>query len=380
MFKSLISNSRRQLFFNLILFILSFAWVDSFSFSVLKPHFINQGLTIEQILIGTTYSFAGSCLILLIIKKISSKLSWSLALITSFVYILLIVKISNISQFYFASFIFGFVVSLFYVAYNIAHYQLTPTHRTGYSSAIMFSIFPIIGLIAPIFAGWLAEIDYRFIWILSCLFYLINFILIKFQSNFSISYNLLSGFKAIKPTRIFLFIEGVWETLVFGIIPIFSLNFIKTPLYYGTFLAYLSSMSVIANLVLGKLSDKLQKRLLFLYPVTILMAITTFLFPLVLSNLLFWLILAGLIQFLCPLFWNFSTSFFVDVHPNVKQSMPIRELILNLGRVLGFILVIVNFRFESTPRLIFPLLGVIMLLYPAILFYNTKVSHKYQYL
>lgn len=376
MFKSLISNSRRQLFVNLIIFNVVFSWADSFSFSVLKPHFLNQGLSIEQMILGSLYSFISTCLLMIFINKISSRLSWRLAFIACFASILLFVKINNSGQYYLASMISGFIVPLFYVAYNIAHYQLTPRHRTGFSSGIMFSIFPIVGLIAPLAAGWLAEINYLYIWVLSGIFFTATFILTKFQTNFTIQYNLLAGFRTIKATRILLFLEGIWETLAFGIIPIFSLHFIKSPLYYGTYLAYLSLMSVIANLVLGHLSDKLQKRLVFLYPVTILMALATFTFPLVTTNLIFWLILTGIIQFLCPLFWNFSTSYFIDIHPNVLIIMPIRELVLNIGRVLGFIALAINFKFETTPTYIFYFLGLVMLLYPAVLFYNTRYAAK----
>ncbi|MEK7514084.1 MAG: hypothetical protein AAB580_04310 [Patescibacteria group bacterium] len=376
MLKSLISNSRRQLFLNLIIFNVVFSWADSFSLSVLKPHFLSQGLSIEQMILGTLFSFISACLFLLVFKQISARLSWRLSFVAAFGYILLIVRVTNINQFYLASVISGLVVPLFYVAYNIAHFKLTPQHRTGFSSGIMFSIFPIVGLIAPLAAGWLAEVNYLYIWVLSGIFFAITFFLTKFQTDFSINYNLISGFQAIKATRIFLLLQGIWETLAFGIIPIFSLHFISSPLYYGTYMAYLSLMSVIANLVLGHLSDKLQKRLVFLYPVTILMALATFAFPLVTTNLVFWLILTGIIQFLCPLFWNFSTSYFIDIHPNVLLTMPIRELVLNVGRVLGFIVLAINFKLQTAPTYIFYFLGAVMLLYPAILFYNTRYVAK----
>ena len=372
MFKALLSSSRRQLFLNLVIFNVVFAWSDSFSLSVLKPHFLTQGISIEQMIFGSLYGFIGTCLIILVTNKISSRLSWRLALIAFAVSIVLIVKINSANQYYLASVISGFIVPWFYIAYNIAHFKLTPKHRTGYSSAIMFSIFPVVGLIAPLAAGYLAEINYLYIWILSGIFFAVTFLLTKFQTDFPINYNLWSGFRAIKATRVLLFLEGIWEILVFGIIPIFSLHFIKSPLYYGTYIAYLSLMSVVANLVLGHMSDKLQKRLVFLYPVTLLMALATFAFPLVTTNLIFWLILTGIIQFLAPLFWNFSTAFFIDVHPDVSATMPIRELVLNIGRSLGFIILAVNFKLQTTPTYIFYFLGLVMLLYPVVLLYNTR--------
>lgn len=380
MFKSLLSNSRRQQFFNLMLFNFFYAWSRSFSGSVLNPHFLRSGLSVQQILLGLLFSFIGIAGLLLFVRRISSKTSWRLAIITAFAYILFVARINSLWQFYFASILSGFVMALFYVAYNIAHYQLTPKHRTSYSSAILFSVFPLVGLVAPLAAGWLAETSYNLIWFSSGIFFLISFYIIKFQKQFLVTIDLISGFRTIKAMRLFVFLEGIWETLPFGIIPVFSLYFIKSPLYYGTYMAYLSLMAVIANLLLGQISDKLKKRLVFLYPVTILMALTTFAFPLVVFNLVFWLILTGVIQFLVPLFWNFSTSMFIDCHPDVAKSMPIREFLLSLGRILGLSLVFLNFQIEAVPRLIFFFLGGIMLLYPAILFYNTRISQKYQYL
>ena len=175
MLKSLISNSRRQLFLNLIIFNVVFSWADSFSLSVLKPHFLSQGLSIEQMILGTLFSFISACLFLLVFKQISARLSWRLSFVAAFGYILLIVRVTNINQFYLASVISGLVVPLFYVAYNIAHFKLTPQHRTGFSSGIMFSIFPIVGLIAPLVAGWLAEVNYLYIWVLSGIFFAITF-------------------------------------------------------------------------------------------------------------------------------------------------------------------------------------------------------------
>lgn len=372
MLKSLLSNSRRQLFFNLIIFNVVFSWADSFSFSVLKPHFASEGLSIEQMILGMLYTFVGVCLLMVFVNKISARLSWRLSFITSFITILLIVKIKSPAQFYLASVVSGLFIPLFHIAYNIAHFKLTPQHRTGYSSAIMFSIFPIVGLIAPLAAGWLAEINYLYIWVFSGIFFLITFLLTKYQTDFPIKYDLIAGWRAIKSTRVIVFLQGIWEALPFGIIPVFSLHFIKSPLYYGTFIAYLSLMSVIANLLLGHLSDRLQRRLAFLYPTTLVMALATFLFPLVTANLIFWLILTGIVQFLCPLFWNFSASWYVDQHPDSARSMPIREMVLALGRVVGLFIAWISFRLETRPTFIFYLLAAVMLLYPLVLIYNTR--------
>ncbi|AKM79597.1 MAG: hypothetical protein UX85_C0001G0244 [Candidatus Beckwithbacteria bacterium GW2011_GWB1_47_15] len=374
------SSPLRRSFLSLIIFNLSYLWFRSFTDSVLAPHFLNQGLSIQQIITGTVFLCSGGVLILFLLKKLSARVSWRWALIAAIIFILLIIKIKSPWQFYLVASISGLTNVLFWTAYNTAHFKLTPSHRTSFSSAIMFSLGPVIGLAAPLVAGALAEISYNIVWVLATLFFGLSFYLTKFQKNFTVYFSLKSGWRYIKAMRLLLLLEGIWEAIIFGIIPIFGLYFITTPFYYGTYLAYLALMSVLANLLLGRLSDKLQKRLIFIYPITVALALITFVFPAALNSLAYWLVVTGLVRFLMPLFWNFSTSIFVDLHPQGTRGFAIREFLLNFGRIIGLGLIAINFTFQSPPRMIFYLLGSVMLIYPAVIFYQTKISKKYSYL
>lgn len=373
-----ISNPRRKYFLNLIVFYSSYAWFRSFSYSVLNPHYYQQGISQHQMIIGDTLYFISAISLILGLRLIFSKKSWKLALITSMIALLLITKINSLYQFYLAAIIGGFSIIFFYIPYNIAHFKLTPKHRTGFSSGILFSLNPLIGLIAPLAAGIIASYSYLYIWILSAVFFFFSFFLSKKQYNFKINYKI--SFKEIKPTLIFTILEALWEPLVFSIIPIFSLFFIKSPLKYGIFISYLSLMSIIANLTLGKLTDKLQKRIIFLYPLTIIMAVVTFLFPLALEKIIWWVIITGAIQFFCPLFWNLTTSMYIDTSKDLNTGFVTREFVFSVGRAFSYVLIAINFYFQPKPTYIFYFLGSVMLLFPIALFYNTKISKRYNYL
>ncbi|MDD5489174.1 MAG: hypothetical protein PHP25_00640 [Candidatus Moranbacteria bacterium] len=186
--------------------------------------------------------------------------------------------------------------------------------------------------------------------------------------------------REIKSTRWFIFDQGIWEATIFGIIPIFSLFFIKEPLEYGGYLAYLALMAVLANLLLGRFTDKIQKRAIFLYPLTISIAILTFLFVFAVGNIFIWFVLTGLLQFLLPLFWNISTAMVVDSHPNLRLAMPGREYMLASGRIVGLLIAFISFSLEKIPHNVFFILGFVMFLYPVILFWNTKISKRHSYL
>lgn len=372
MFKSLTSNPRRRQFFNLLVFYAAYLWFRSFSTSVLGPHFLQQDVSIPQMVLGSFWFFLAGGLLLLLVKKFSSRGAWMLAIVLAFAALLAVISIKNIWLFYLFNFLLGLNSVLFFIPYNIAHFRLTPGHRTSYSAAILFSVYPVIAFIAPLLAGWLAQRSYSYIWFLSGIFFFLVLWLVKFQSQFKFRLNLRQDLSYIKPTLVFIVLEGLWEAVIFGVIPIFTLYFIQTPLYFGTYLSYLALMSILANLFLGRLSDKLRQRLKFLVPATALLGLATLLLPLAVYRLPLWLLLTGAIEFIAPLFWNFSTAFFVDLQPDSARAMPVREWVFSVARTIGLALVFLNFYLEARPTYIFYLLGGIMFVYIWLLFHSRR--------
>ncbi|MDO8487207.1 MAG: hypothetical protein Q7S45_02865 [Candidatus Curtissbacteria bacterium] len=286
----------------------------------------------------------------------------------------------NPVQFYVALFISGLYLFFFFVFYNIAHFEYTKREKIGESSALMFSFGPIISILAPLLAGFFARVNISLNWLFSVCLFLICILLVKSQKDFYLKFETKASLQYIKPTRSFIFIGGIWEALVLGIIPVYTLFFIKTPLNYGIFLSYLGVIAVVSNLLFGRFTDRIQKRSVFLYPITLAIALVTFLFVLAAKNIYLWIILAGTISFLLPFFWNVSTAMIVDAHENLRMAIPARELTLGSGRAIGLLIVFLSFFVEKSPKYIFIFLGFVMLLYPLNLYWNTKIKKKYQYL
>jgi MFS family permease len=273
----------------------------------------------------------------------------------------------------------GFLIFLYWVPYNIAHFKLTPKENTGRSAAIMFSIGPIISILLPPAAGFLAEVNIDMVWIFTIGFGIMTFFLINFQSEFKINYSISAALKAVEKVRIFIFLEGIWEAIAFAVVPVYTLFFINTPLNYGIFLSYLGLISVFANLILGHISDRKQKRAIFLYPVTIFLAVITFLLAFAEESLALWIIISGAIAFVLPAFGTLTLSLFIDNQNNLEISFPGRELLLAVARTIGIGITFLAFlsKFET---LLYIMLGFVMLLFPIVLFYRTKVSKKFSYL
>ncbi|OGK13183.1 hypothetical protein A3C98_00615 [Candidatus Roizmanbacteria bacterium RIFCSPHIGHO2_02_FULL_37_15] len=367
-------------FLNLFFLYSAYLWFTSFSQSVLPTHFLAQGLSLSQMMLAKIILFLAQTLILFKLTVFRSKLAWKLAIICQILFIFLVIKIYSPLQLYLASALSGLALYFFYVFYNIAHFEETPKEKRGYSSALMFSLPTFISIVGPILAGFILFRNQNFFWILSGVFFILAFNSAGKQPNFQLEYNLVSGLKEIKATRLLILIEGVWEALPIGLVPIFTLYFIKTPLEYGIYLTYLSLIGIVANLLLGGLTDRVQKRAIFLYPLTIAMLIITLFFTSATGSIYRWAIVTGSLSFLLPIFWNVSTALVVDSHPNLKIAIPARELMLALGRSLGLFLLFLSFIFEPVPYYIFYVLAGVLALYPLILFWNSKVVKRFRYL
>ncbi len=357
----------------LFLLFIAYTWFQKFGTSVLPSYFLASGLSLSRQMLGIFFGFAGEAFLLLNLQKFSAKMAMFLGIIATFVNLLLIMTIKSDLQFYLASAIGGCSTYLFAVVYYIAHFDNTKKENRGVSSALLFVIPTLIGFAAPLVAGFVLQIDRTLLWIMSGLSFLVSIYLVKFQADFKIEFTLKHAIMELKATRVLLFIEGIWETLMFGVIPIYTLFFIKTPLGYGTFLAYVSLVSVIANLTLGKITDKLKKRFIFLYPVTIILGLTTIFFVFATKNINIWIVAVSVIQFFVPLFWTLATALVVDTHSDLRVALPGREFVLGCGRMLGLMVAFISFSYEKSPYFLFIFLGLAMLCYPVAMYWNSKI-------
>jgi len=237
----------------------------------------------------------------------------------------------------------------------------------------MFIVPSMIGILAPSLAGFVGQKNMIYVWIIAIISFFISSIFLYFQNDFEVSLKLKESIAEIKETKIFMFLEGVWDIILGGVIPIFTLYFIKSPLRYGLYLSYLAIISIFVSFIIGKISDKINRRAVFVFPFALALAISTFMLAIFKLNLTNWIILTGIIKFIEPLFRSTSITLLVDRH-NIRKLMVGRELMLSSGRVIGLLLVFASFSLEESPFYIFIVLGSAMLLYSILLFWKTKVS------
>lgn len=358
----------------LFAFFVSYIWLVNVGTSILPIHFLSQKLGLSEMIMGFVVKFIVPTFLLLTVKKLSAKKSWLIALISTIAYILLSVSIRSRFQFYLASMMSGVTIFYFYVCYNSAYFENVSREQRGRGSALMFIVPSIVGILAPSLAGFVGQKNMIYVWIISIISFFVSLTFLYFQNDFQMTLNIRESIKEIKETKIFMFLQGVWDIILGGVIPIFTLYFIKSPLKYGIYLSYLALISITVSFIIGRISDKIQRRLIFVFPLALALAITTFMFAVFKLNLTNWIILTGILKFIEPLFSSTSISWLVDKHSDIRKLMSGRELMLSSGRIVGLLLAFASFTLEKQPFYIFIILGMAMLIYSVLLFWKTKIK------
>lgn len=368
-----------QKFKSLLILYALYVWFSKVSSSIIPAYLLSKGMTINQMFLASIFQFLPMILVLVFVRIKSARLSWRLAIISVLLAVLSVVNVQFTYQVY-ATYIFsGIALALFFVYYNVGHFLYTPKGRTGISGGIMYAVNPAISIFAPIIAGGLAVSQINYLWILCILSFIIVFGYTSKPEDFSITYSLKESIKVLAPVRVPIFIEGIWESVLFAFIPLSTLYFIMSPAGYGQYLGYLSLIGTIAGLLLGHYSDKLGKRSFLLWPICIILSLSTIGLFFGLKSLAIWVLFTSIIQFILPLFWNITTALLIDQNLDLKVSFPGREVILALGRMAGLIFTYLCIMY-SQQGLLLAVLSIVIMGIPIYLYYHTNISKKYAYL
>jgi hypothetical protein len=175
-------------------------------------------------------------------------------------------------------------------------------------------------------------------------------------------YDIRVSIRNLRGYRTLFFLQGVWEAASFIGIPLLTLLFVRTELKLGFFLSYLGALSVISTIALSKLSDRRGTRTAFIYPALFFTgAATVSLF--FAGTFFLWILLVGVTSFLTVLTTPFLIAVALDSKIAGINMWAGRELLLNLGRSFGGMLLFVAYRYTAEPRLAFVFLGCSLFAY-----------------
>lgn len=346
------------------------AVADAMAMNFMVLYLVTKGFRLDQLLLATTLAFAVPVFAIACMRRARAKVSFTIAFLVKIVaYLVALLWVDPVTL----NFIYitnALVLVFFWVPYNLEFFSYATEKTHAYSGSVAIVIYPLVAMVVPPVAaytwhahGFTSNMLISICILAGLIVYVLTSRSIKFRS---FDYRITESLRNLKGYRTLFALQGFWEASSFVGVPVFTLLFIETELRLGFFFSYLGVLSVIATIMLARLSDRRRRRTAFLYPTVILAAGATISLGLARSTVL-WVMLVGLLNFTSIMTTPFLIAVALDAKVRGINMWSGRELLLNLGRSLGSCSILLVYRSGMDYRLAFIVLGGALLLYPVLL-------------
>ncbi len=339
-----------------------------FGWALSSLYFVKIGYTFMDVALYFALSFITSVLIIITTKQFRSARSMPIGLIFK-ILLFFAAAYAFVKPMIFAvAIVQGIVMVAYGVAMNIRFFKFRGEGKNANHSGLFFILWPIFGALLPALAGLSAEkYGMAFVFFISMLL-LVPALAISLQLKESdmIPSNFKTFVKNTKGLKTIVFLQGIWEGIDWIVVPLATMTFISNEFEFGAFYSYLGIFGIAAFFALGRMSDRMKKRAIFIYPITIAIAVFTILSGYS-ATLLEWGVYRGAVSFLVSLFSPFSMTLIVDLTKNMGDSMISRGFFLNFGRALGAVIVVVMLAMSVPIQYALVVSGAILLLHPLFL-------------
>lgn len=360
------------------LYAIQFFYVVShvFGWTLSSLYFVSVGYSFLDIAIYFAMSFITSVLTIIALKDFHSTRLMRAGLILKFlvfataayIYINPLLLVSEIMQ--------GMMSIFYWMPMNIHFFRHKKEGKNASHSGLYFIMWPIVSTILPAVAGIVADKYGMATVFFSAAALVVPAIALSFMakesSHIHISFDRFT--EHTKGIKTLLFLQGIWEGIDWTVVPLVTLSFVTGVVGFGAFYSYLGFFGIVAFFIAGRASDKMKKRAIFLYPVTIAMAICTILSGLS-ATFFAWGVFRGAVSFLVNIFSPFCMTVVVDTSKSLEESMIAREFLLNFGRALGAAIVALMLAMSLPIQHALVVSGAILLLHPLFLREKKKGYH-----
>jgi hypothetical protein len=346
------------------------AVADAFALNFMALYLVGRGYSLDHIMLAVTVGFVVPVGLIAVMRRARAKISFSVAFgakIAAYLVAVFCLSPWTMGFIYISN---ALVLVFFWIPYNLEFFSFATERNRAYSGSIAIAIYPLVGLVVPPLAGYVwsrhgftTNITVSIAILTASIAYMWVNKAIKLRR---FDYSIKASAKSLRRYRTLFFLQGVWEASSFIGVPLLTLVFMRTELELGFFLSYLGALSIISTIALSRLSDRKGTRTAFIYPALFITGAATI--SLFFAGTVFWwLVLVGVASFMGVLTTPFLIAVALDAGVTGINMWAGRELLLNLGRSFGGILLYVTYRYAGQPRLAFVFLGCSLFAYALLL-------------
>jgi hypothetical protein len=370
-----INNPKRNLS-NVLWLLIAFSSFIQFGRAVLPVHLFSQGLSYLQIIFGSSLVILGQLIVMSLIgfkkRNYSSKIVYITAIILYIVFFILSgSKIFFSGQYYIGSILSGIGSTLFYLFFSIQYFS-NKSSGVYTQSAIFFNVLAGVSVIVPLVAGFIGSFSFAYVLIYTIVLFIITLIVILFQDKKQFSFSIQESFIKAKGAKGIIILDGIFDSLSWGIISIVTLKLIHEPLLFGGFFSYLTLLAIVSNYFIGKIGDKNKNGRKLVAVVSFLMFLAILPLGFFTKNIIVWAIASGIFGILSTIFSAIVLGITLEMAEDKVLMFPAREVLINSGRLIGLFWAVICLYFELATYLIFMLPAVAVLLLGIRVYSKTK--------
>jgi hypothetical protein len=342
-----------------------FTAFELFAFSMLLVHF-KRHFGFEQIIIGYVVLFATPLPFIFLARKIRTRpflvTAFAIRLVCTFVY-LVRPSLPLMFLYYFAN---GLVIFFFWVPYNIRYFLLSHTGNRATRAGHLIVVGPILNTFVPLASALvIARLGIPYLVGASTALAVILIYAASRLPGMDIPYQFREVLRRSRGLRFLKFIQGIWEAGNMAI-GLYGLLFLTGEIEFGTYLSYLGLVGVVGALIISRFSDKQARRLKYFFPFVTALALLTMSLSSA-GTLGRWALLSGLVGIASTMTYPFLFAVVLDKIEDKAAGMIAREFMLNVGRVCGYLAMLVLMVTTGSMRWWFLFTGAALLVYPVLL-------------
>ncbi len=348
----------------------AYTGADKIAWALGMLYLYSQGFSFQELLFYSIIAFAIFPIYVLFQNTLHTKKMFNLFPIIRILSFITVFRFYHKFQLWIFAILAGLALVYFWVPFNMRYFTLVHNKKKAYMSAIYLAVGPISSVIIPGLAGFIAAgLTFQANLIIGSVLMLVPYLFIRKIDEKIIKYDIKKLIKKHKGVRTLIVLEGLYVTIPYSLIALFTLYFIESELKYGLFFSYLGLVGFFASLVMTKLSDRIRKRTIFITPLVFCASSSLVLLGLA-KDLVWWSIATGLTGFFLVLLEPFMITLTMDLKHYTKELFISREIFLAIGRVICISLFVVSLYLFQTPKYAFILVALIFLAVPLVIKYK----------
>ena len=366
-------------FFKLYLLNLFFSSIAVFGLGLIYFYLFSLNFSLVEISIYFTLIWVFCVIGILSLKTIDYSKSIKTSLMLRIAHFIILASLTTVYMLYFSAALFGYLIILFWVPFNAFYFSLGGNKQRMLINSLLVILVPLISIPLLPTAGFMAkEYGFPMVFALAAGLSFITFVFVDIHfPTKKIKNDLKKSMRELKNVRILYILEGFLEGIVWIVIPVVTLQFIKEEVAYGGFLSFLVIFAILGSVLISYLSDKIKNRILLAVPLMILTSIFVFMAG-ISQGFEQWTLFNVIIVFLMTMIGPFLLSLVNDTSVNIPRAIVARELLLSSGRIVGGMFVIL-FAFLGNIQPALMIAAVVFLAFPYYMKKNLKKLKMYNY-